>query len=81
LPLVIGMPVVITANHDVSHGVVNGTSGFLRKIRYRVDGQGRRQCLSCVVEVPGMDGPPLTGLKNGHAAVLRDTVELRFTHK
>ncbi len=41
LPLVIGMPVMITQNFDIENGVINGVTGILEKIRYRLDDDGR----------------------------------------
>ena len=35
LPLVLGMPVVLTENLDVAGGIVNGSTGILRKVRCR----------------------------------------------
>ena len=49
IPLVIGMPVSINQNFDVCAGVVNGSKGILRKIRYTTDKQGQRHLESCVV--------------------------------
>ncbi|KAK0229875.1 hypothetical protein EDD85DRAFT_749929, partial [Armillaria nabsnona] len=76
LPLVIGMPVMITSNFDVEAGVVNGSTGMLKKIRYRQDEQGRRIALSCVVEIPGMTGDKLTDLPECHATAIKDTVDM-----
>jgi hypothetical protein len=42
IPLVIGMPVMISQNFDVHGGVVNGCYGSLRSVRYRVDRNGNR---------------------------------------
>ncbi|PBK87948.1 hypothetical protein ARMGADRAFT_884105, partial [Armillaria gallica] len=80
LPLVIGMPVMITQNFDVESGIVNGATGTLEKIRYRLDEDGRHIALSCVVNVPLMTGSPLTDLKKSQAVALQDTVELDFKH-
>ncbi len=74
LPLVIGMPVMITQNFDVEGGVVNGATGTLEQIRYRLDEDGRRIALSCVVNVPLMTLSPLTGLKKCQAVTLQDPV-------
>ena len=42
IPLVIGMPVMVTQNFDVAAGIVNGTTGTLQSIRYYTDNRGRR---------------------------------------
>ena len=41
VPLVLGMPVAINQNFDVRAGVVNGSWGYLRDIRYSTDNEGR----------------------------------------
>ncbi|KAJ3897489.1 hypothetical protein F5879DRAFT_769971, partial [Lentinula edodes] len=49
IPLVIRMPVIITQNFDVHAGIVNGSQGILKSIRYKVDEQGHRHAISCVI--------------------------------
>ncbi|KIK53151.1 hypothetical protein GYMLUDRAFT_179295, partial [Collybiopsis luxurians FD-317 M1] len=49
IPLVIGMPVVITQNFDMESGIVNGCHGTLKSIQYRIDSSGQRHAISCVV--------------------------------
>ena len=40
VPLVLGMPVAINQNFDVRAGVVNGSWGYLRDVRYNTDEDG-----------------------------------------
>lgn len=80
LPLVIGMPVMITQNYDVEDGAVNGSRGILRRIRYRTDQDGRRHAISCVVEVEDYSGDPLPHLPKQFVPCLQDSVEINFTH-
>lgn len=81
IPLVIGMPVMISQNFDVNGGVVNGTIGTLKQIRYRTDRQsGRRYLTSCIVHVPGLESDALTGLDRGDYPVMEDTVSMTFRH-
>ncbi|KAG2130948.1 uncharacterized protein EDB93DRAFT_1094601 [Suillus bovinus] len=40
IPLVIGMPVIISHNFDVDGGVMNGCQGILKSVRYTVDSRG-----------------------------------------
>jgi hypothetical protein len=80
LPLAIGMPVMISHNFDVGNGVVNGSIGILKKIRYQLDENGDRIAQSCVVHLSDMQGPPLPGLPLNHAAVTVDTQTMNFTH-
>ncbi|TFK86999.1 hypothetical protein K466DRAFT_451437, partial [Polyporus arcularius HHB13444] len=75
IPLVLGMPVMISQNFDVDGGVVNGTIGSLKSIRYRTDrSSGRRYLKSCVVSIPGLDGKALTGLECGDYPIMEDSV-------
>ncbi len=71
---------MITQNFDVESGIVNGATRILRKVRYRVDQDGRQAALSCVVDIPGMTGMSLTSLKPTEAVALQDTVDLVFVH-
>ncbi|KAJ3850141.1 hypothetical protein EV368DRAFT_23500, partial [Lentinula lateritia] len=78
LPLVIGMPVMITQNFDVGSGVVNGCQGILKSIRYRTDDQGYRHAISCIVEAKDTTAnealPFLTDKQ--HVAVIEDKVSM-----
>ncbi|THU76711.1 hypothetical protein K435DRAFT_704145, partial [Dendrothele bispora CBS 962.96] len=83
LPLVIGMPVMITQNFDVAGGVVNGSIGTLKSIRYRLDSAGRRHAISCVMSVSPSSGAsqnPLPHLQDHDVVALQDTVDLKFLH-
>ena len=81
LPLVLGMPVVITENFDVMGGIVNGSKGTLRKVRYRVGDDEKRYLTSCIVELPDLTTDPLPNLPPRFAAVLPDEVEMKpFRH-
>ena len=80
LPLVIGMPVMIMTNFDVSHGIVNGRVGILKSVNYYVDSDGCRCATSCIVESDGISGEPLPGLDTNQAVALQDQVEMNFTH-
>ncbi|KAI9067797.1 hypothetical protein FKP32DRAFT_1532299, partial [Trametes sanguinea] len=77
VPLVIGMPVIIGQNFDVHAGVVNGTIGTLKSVRYRFDPvTKRRYLLSCVVSVDsdGSDNRALSHLQPGEYPVIQDSV-------
>jgi hypothetical protein len=80
IPLVVGMPVSINQNFDVNAGIVNGSSGFLRGVRYSSDNEGRRFLKSCVVEVPGSDPVEMAHLPVHHFPVLPDVTEIKFEH-
>ncbi|KAF8123344.1 hypothetical protein EV363DRAFT_1120526, partial [Boletus edulis] len=76
IPLVIGMPVMITQNFDVESGIVNGCLGTLVSIRYTVDSSNRRHAVSCVVYTPTASKEPLPYLDPFHSVVLADTVDI-----
>jgi hypothetical protein len=79
LPLVLGMPVVITENFDVMGGIVNGSTGTLRKVRYRID-DDKRYITSCIVELADALADSLPNLPPKHVAVLPDEVEMKAFH-
>ncbi|KAH7931398.1 hypothetical protein BV22DRAFT_980787, partial [Leucogyrophana mollusca] len=76
LPLVIGMPVMITHNFDVDAGIVNGCVGTLSAIRYMVDADGFRHATSCVVDTPGISGEALPALEVGESAAVEGSQEI-----
>jgi hypothetical protein len=80
IPLVIGMPVVISQNFDVPGGVVNGSQGILKKVRYYVDPDGRRHAISCVVECQDTEENVVPGLPNHHVVALEDTTTIKIEH-
>ena len=80
IPLVVGMPVAINQNFDVAAGVVNGSYGTLRRIRYFTDREGRRYLKSCIVEIPGSDDVVVPHLPKHHFPIMPDTTELKFEH-
>lgn len=62
IPIVLGMRVVVSKNFDVEGGILNGSIGVLRKIRYVLDDYGDRHLKSCVVELPDSDAEQMPGL-------------------
>ena len=74
------MPVAINQNFDVTAGVVNGSYGYLRKVRYFTDNDGRRYLKSCVVEIPDSVAVEIPHLPPHHFPILPDTTELKFEH-
>ncbi|KAF9791305.1 hypothetical protein BJ322DRAFT_1171947 [Thelephora terrestris] len=81
LPLVLGMPVVVTENFDVAGGIVNGSTGILRKVRYHVDDTDKRYLTSCIVELPDMTADALPNLPPKHIAVLPNETEMKPLRK
>lgn len=80
IPLVIGMPVMVAQNFDVQGGVVNGCTGKLVSVRYKLGADGKRYALSCVVEAPDTTPGIIPGLPDHHVVALTDTVSMAFEH-
>ncbi|KDQ13899.1 hypothetical protein BOTBODRAFT_110989, partial [Botryobasidium botryosum FD-172 SS1] len=80
IPLVLGMPVMITTNFDVEGGIVNGSRGILKHIRYYEDKDGNRHATSCVVEVADTSSNALPHLKEHEAVAIQDSVEIVLKH-
>ena len=80
IPLVLGMPVAINQNFDVAAGVVNGSQGILRNVRYFTGTQGQRYLRSCVVEIPNSEVVDIPHLPEHHFPVLPDVTDLKFEH-
>ena len=80
IPLAIGMPVAINQNFDVAAGIVNGSHGILKKIRYFTGMDQRRYLKSCVVEIPGSGPIDMPHLPRHQFPILPDTMELKFEH-
>lgn len=78
IPLAIGMKVIICQNFDVAGGIVNGSIGYLRRIRYRVDSEGHRHLTSCIVHLPDLPTDSLPHLADREVAVLPDDSDLQF---
>ncbi|KAJ7730752.1 hypothetical protein B0H16DRAFT_1227696, partial [Mycena metata] len=76
IPLVIGMPVMISQNFDVQGGVVTGCTGILVSVQYQVGDDGKRYALSCVVDAPDTTPGILPDLPNHHVVSLRDTTKI-----
>ncbi|EJD36385.1 hypothetical protein AURDEDRAFT_42305, partial [Auricularia subglabra TFB-10046 SS5] len=81
LPLVPGMPVILTQNYDVEGGIVNGSRGILKKIRYSVDAHGQRRLISCIIKIPHASGADFQGLGPKMFPVLQETSNIVVTHK
>ena len=80
VPLVVGMRVLVCQNFDVQGGIVNGSIGILRRIRYTIDDEGRRRLTSCVVHLDDTEGEVLPYLGPHEVPILSDNADLVFTH-
>ena len=80
MPLVIGMPVMLNTNYDVEGGVVNGSVGILKNIRFTQNEIGERHAVSCVIKCSGINRQTLHGFDVDEFVALADTVDIKFTH-
>lgn len=76
--MVIGMPVMISQNYDVSAGIVNVCVGNLKSIRFSINENGDRYATLCVIYTPLTSGDALPYLNMQESVVLPDTVDLSF---
>ncbi|KAI0750597.1 hypothetical protein BC629DRAFT_1268657, partial [Irpex lacteus] len=72
IPLVLGMKVIVSQNFDVTAGIVNGSIGVLKRIRYRLNDKGERVLTSCVVSLEDEE-PNIPGMAANDAPILADT--------
>ncbi|KAJ8502956.1 hypothetical protein ONZ45_g11279 [Pleurotus djamor] len=80
LPLVEGMPVMITQNYAVELGIANGSIGTLRQIRYETNQFNERVAISCTVLLPDSKFK-FPGLEEGEAPVLQDDAYFTFVDR
>ncbi|KAM5533946.1 hypothetical protein V8D89_012371 [Ganoderma adspersum] len=81
IPLVLGMPIIISQNFDIAGGIVNGSIGTLTKIRYTTDSLSS-QChlILCVVHLPDSAACQMPDLDDNEFSVLQDTVKMMFKY-
>lgn len=80
LAMVHGMPVIISENFDVSGGIVNGSEGILKSVRYKLDDRGRRIATSAIVTVTKSSGDTLPGLPPYDVVVLPQSCYFTIKH-
>ena len=68
---------VVNQNFDVNVGVINGSWGCLRAVRYSTDAAGHRHLNSCTVEVMEVKMPHLPPQ---HFQTLPDTTDVTYEH-
>jgi hypothetical protein len=74
------MPVILSQNFDVPGGVVNGCTGRLVKVRYRLGTDGRRYATSCIIEAPDTVAKLVPELPDHHVVSLQDTTRITLKH-
>ncbi|KAI0326522.1 hypothetical protein GY45DRAFT_1219667, partial [Cubamyces sp. BRFM 1775] len=75
IPLVLRMPVMVTQNFNVNSGIVNGSIGRLKSIRYTMHANTQhRYLISCTIYFPDLNGEAMQGLQIGEYPILEDTV-------
>ncbi|KAM6498793.1 hypothetical protein JOM56_006741, partial [Amanita muscaria] len=76
IPLVLGMPVLISQNFDVEGGIVNGSRGTVSHIRYHIDDEGYRHLTSVVVHIEDSSDEALANLLPHELPILADSTEI-----
>ncbi|KAF5334229.1 hypothetical protein D9611_014313 [Ephemerocybe angulata] len=79
VPLCIGMPVLIAQNYDVAGGVVNGSKGTVKKLRYKPNRRGQKVLTSCIVNIPGCSALQMPHLSADEIPILSDSIEVAFS--
>ncbi|KAG2133021.1 hypothetical protein DEU56DRAFT_739171 [Suillus clintonianus] len=80
LPLIPGMPVMITDNAAMSCKIVNGSRGTLKSIHYEADSEGNRYALYALVDLPG-NALHVPGLQADVVPILPITSGFKFHTK
>ncbi|KAG2342777.1 hypothetical protein BDR05DRAFT_885881 [Suillus weaverae] len=80
IPLLIGMPILVSQNFNVEGGIVNGSTGKLRKVRYSLNNERQQVLRSCIVEISHSSDEALPNLFPHQIPIIEDFVELKFTH-
>lgn len=80
LPLVIGMPVMITHNVCLEAGIVNGTIGTIHSLSYIQHANGSRSLSSCIVKISGQNNISMPNLAPNLFPILPDVVSFTFKH-
>jgi len=80
IPLVLGMPVLVSQNFDVEGGIINGSYGTVQHIQYHLDENGHCHLLSVILHIPDSSEESLENLPPHDLPILEDTKTIKFTH-
>ena len=80
IPLVIGMPVLVSHNFSVDDGVVNGARGTIRTIQYTIDNKKRHRLLSVVINIPDSTDVSFLDLPPHDYPILPDYTDFHINH-
>jgi ATP-dependent exoDNAse (exonuclease V) alpha subunit len=78
LPLVIGMPVMITMNLDVQGGIVNGSIGTVRSICFKTLTNGEHALSHCIVHLPNATAPVLPNLGVNEYPIMQESMYITY---
>ncbi|KAF8340219.1 hypothetical protein F5887DRAFT_827430, partial [Amanita rubescens] len=81
IPLVVGMPVMLTNNVCVGSGIANGSIGFVHSILYKTSSDGRRVLTCCIVSFPKSSSASMPGLSPNLYPILPQTIYFSYTHQ
>ncbi|KAG1884141.1 hypothetical protein F4604DRAFT_1575108, partial [Suillus subluteus] len=77
LPLIPGMPVMITENAATSNHIVNGSRGILKSVTYNVDDENNKFAICALVHIPEST-LYVPGLSDGTVLILLVTSSFMF---
>ena len=80
IPLVLGLPVLVSQNFDVKGGVVNGSRGTVSCIRYCVDDNSCCHLISVVVHINDSSEECIDQLPPHELPILADSSDITFEY-
>ena len=80
VPLILGMPILVSQNFDVKGGIINGSQSTVSHIHYHVDDEGHHYLLSVVVHITDSTDENLSHLLPHNLPILADMTAISFKH-
>ncbi|KAF8321873.1 uncharacterized protein EI90DRAFT_2866553, partial [Cantharellus anzutake] len=77
LSLVGGMPVIVGENFDVEGGIVNGSQGRLKHVRYKCEDGEHRIATSAIVSIADSAPQPFANLPAHDCVILPKSVAIK----
>ena len=78
IPLVIGMPIMITTNINVQGGIVNGSIGTIHSICYKALPNGECSLSHCIVHLPNATAPALPHLLAHEYPIMLESMYITY---
>ena len=78
IPLILGMPILISQNFNMEGGVVNRSRGTVSHICYHIDEHGYHHLLSVIIHISDSSEELLGNLPPHDLPILADTTDITF---